>query len=53
MPHLSKEQGELVKEGEVIATVGNTGEFTTGHIYISNYGVMAIPINPTNFIDFD
>ena len=29
--HLSlKEQGDLVKAGEVIATVGNTGELTTG-----------------------
>jgi murein DD-endopeptidase MepM/ murein hydrolase activator NlpD len=50
---LSKEQGDIVKAGEVIATAGNTGEFTTGpHVHFELWRD-GYPINPTNFIDFD
>lgn len=50
---LSKEQGDLVKAGEVIATVGNSGEFTTGpHLHFELWSD-GYPIDPTNFIDFD
>jgi murein DD-endopeptidase MepM/ murein hydrolase activator NlpD len=50
---LNKEQGELVKAGEVIATVGNTGELTTGpHLHFELWS-NSYPIDPTNFIDFE
>jgi len=50
--NLLKEQGNFVKSGEVIATVGSTGELTTGahlHFELWNGGYA---VNPTNFIDF-
>ncbi|MBZ0327497.1 MAG: M23 family metallopeptidase [Altibacter sp.] len=50
---LSKEQGELVKAGEVVATAGNTGDLSTGpHLHFELWRD-GYPINPTNFIDFD
>lgn len=49
---ITKSQGDLVKAGEVIATAGNTGEFTTGpHLHFELWS-NGYPINPTNFIDF-
>lgn len=50
---LTKEQGELVKGGEVIAITGNTGELTTGpHLHFEIW-LDGNPINPTNVIDFN
>tara|TARA_R110002051_G_scaffold72515_1_gene131094 strand:+ start:5126 stop:5995 length:870 start_codon:yes stop_codon:yes gene_type:complete len=49
---LNKGQGDLVRSGEVIASVGNTGELTTGphlHFELWNNGS---PVNPKNYIDF-
>lgn len=50
--NLLKAQGDFVKSGEVITTVGSTGELTTGphlHFELWNNGY---PVNPINYIDF-
>ncbi len=50
---LHKEQGDLVKSGEVIADAGSTGTLTTGphlHFELWNDGY---PVNPLNYIDFE
>ena len=50
---VTKEQGELVKAGEVIAISGNTGELTTGpHLHFELWS-NGYPIDPTTFIDFE
>ena len=50
---LNKEQGDIVGAGEVIATVGNTGELSTGpHLHFELWSD-GHPIDPTNFIDFE
>ncbi len=50
---LFKKQGDQVEAGEVIATVGNTGEYTTGpHLHFELWKALK-PVNPTNYIDFN
>lgn len=49
---LNKGQGDIVRSGEVIASVGNTGELTTGpHLHFELWDKGA-PMNPQDFIDF-
>lgn len=50
---LSKQQGELVKAGEVIARIGSTGELTTGpHLHFELWSE-GYPVNPTDFLEFE
>lgn len=50
--NLLKQQGDFVKSGEAIATVGSTGELTTGpHLHFELWSG-GYAVNPTNFIDF-
>ena len=49
---LNKGQGDIVKTGEVIATAGNTGEYSTGwHLHFELW-IKGYSMDPTNFIDF-
>ena len=49
---LFKESGELVKAGEVIGVVGNSGEQSTGpHLHFELWQ-NGTPINPADYIDF-
>ncbi|QJP33778.1 M23 family metallopeptidase [Nonlabens sp. Ci31] len=50
---LIKEQNDQVLAGEVIASVGNTGELTTGpHLHFEIWSD-GYPLDPTNFINFE
>lgn len=49
---LFKRQGDRVHAGEVVATVGNTGEYTNGpHLHFELWADSK-PVNPENYIDF-
>ena len=49
---LFKEQGDLVSTGEVIASAGSTGEFSTGtHLHFELW-LSGYPVNPIDFINF-
>ncbi len=50
--NLLKQQGDFVKSGEVIASVGSSGELTTGpHLHFELWSD-GYAVNPTNLIDF-
>lgn len=50
---LTKEQGDLVKSGEVIATAGSTGELSSGpHLHFELW-LEGNPVNPIDYIDFE
>lgn len=50
---LAKSQGDVVRSGEVIASVGNTGEFSTGpHLHFELWD-NGNSVDPLDFIDFN
>ena len=50
--NLLKQQGDFVKSGEVIASVGSSGELTTGpHLHFELWSG-GYAVNPTEYIDF-
>lgn len=50
---LLKKVGNFVKAGEAIAIIGSTGEDTTGpHLHFELWH-QQIPVNPTNYINFN
>ena len=51
--NLLKQQGDFVKSGEVIASIGSTGELTTGpHLHFELWS-NGYAVNPKNLIDFN
>ena len=49
---LLKQQGDLVQSGEAIASIGSSGELTTGpHLHFELWSD-GYAVNPANYIDF-
>ena len=49
---LNKRQGDSVLSGEVIATAGNTGEYSTGYHLHFELWMDGYPMDPENFFNF-
>ena len=50
---LNKSQGDIVQVGEVVASVGHTGECTSGpHLHFELW-TNGNPVNPVDYIDFN
>lgn len=50
---LYRDQGDLVKSGEVISIAGSTGEYSTGpHLHFEMWN-QGYSVNPINFIEFE
>ena len=50
---LLKKEGEKVRAGEVVAIVGETGEFSTGpHLHFEMWR-NGVPLNPETFFSFE
>ena len=50
---LLKKQGDLVQSGEAIASIGSSGELTTGpHLHFELWSD-GYAVNPSNYIDFE
>jgi len=50
---LLKKVGDIVKAGEAIANVGNSGEYTTGpHLHFELW-YNGVPLNPEEYMDFN
>jgi len=48
-----RNQGDLVKSGEVISIAGSSGEYSTGpHLHFEMW-YQGYPVNPINFIEFE
>jgi len=49
----TKEQGDFVESGEVIASSGSTGELSSGpHLHFELW-YNGYPVNPSDFINFE
>ncbi len=49
---LTKQQGDIIEAGEVIAMAGNTGKFSTGYHLHFELWTDGYPLDPEKFMDF-